>query len=457
MSVLNLWVGAPTHEGFWVRGRVEGEAVRLAVSTSSDLSTPAYFGPVTPTDRGVASIAATGLDSRTEYHWAFEVDGVLDLNWQGRTRTAPVAGDAVSFRFTAAGDSGHLLNRSEYQSGYTSNHPSISSIAAAPADFYIMPGDLHYADIGLGGISAAECLDRQHAAIDNVLTFNGTLGADARWGQFLRSVPFLWTPDDHDFAGDDSHGGSNGAAQFQQMYRERVPHPPLPDAAAVYFSYTHGRLRFVVTDTRSEASAPSAPDGPDKHVLGPTQEQWFKDELIAARDAGEFVCWVNSRPWLDPVVGSFGTDRWNKYDTQRQRLASFIVDNGMSERMFSISADFHGLAMAEGRHNLFGGFPVIHAASIDANPSTGMSAGGWKWGPQAGKGQWVAFDVEDSGGDSLTVSATGMQDEAVWETMTFTLGDQTPPGPPAPPGFQVMSGLYAIGAAGQPSPAYVRT
>src|SRR5690606_18845219 len=80
----------------------------------------------------------------------------------------------------------------------------------------------HYRDISINDP------DAYRQAYHDVLTFNGTLGADARQGRFYRAVPISYVWDDHDYGPNNSDRTHVGRAAAATVYLEIVPHYPLP-------------------------------------------------------------------------------------------------------------------------------------------------------------------------------------------------------------------------------------
>ena len=62
--------------------------------------------------------------------------------------------------------------------------------------------------------------------------------------------------------------------------------------APVDQSFTVGRVRFILSDLRSERD----PDA--RRMMSAAQDAWLRAELLAARDSGSpLIFWVSSVPW----------------------------------------------------------------------------------------------------------------------------------------------------------------
>ena len=385
--VVWVWSGAPAPTTAAVVARVRDPQaeVRLAVSTSEDLADPLWF-PASKRpadDPGVARFDLSGLDPGTRYHYAVEVSGALVRERTGQLRTIP--GGAASFTF-AFGNCARI----------GSNASSFDRIRETGADLLLHLGDFAYMDFWTDDRAAVRGM------YDTQLT---TPAMDA----LVRSMPVAYMWDDHDFGPNDADSTSASAPASQVVYREVVPHPDLPAGEgpeAIYQSFTLGRVRFILTDSRSERSPKSAPDDQDKTMFGSAQWAWLLAELDAAATARQMVVLVTSVPWNG--VAQAGADDWAGYTTERQRLADAIARAGLADQMLMIAGDAHMLAIDDGTHTDFstsqsGGFPLMHAAAFDRHGS--FKAGPYSEGAFPGGGHFGLATVTDSGSDiAITLS-----------------------------------------------------
>ena len=137
----------------------------------------------------------------------------------------------------------------------------------------------------------------------------------------------------------------------------------------IHQAFTVGRVRFLLTDTRSARATPGTAEGAAKTILGAGQKAWLKEELRSGRDRYALTIWVNAAPWLGaPCDVPGNADGWANYRTERAELGDFILANGI-ENLLMLSADAHMLAFDDGTHNQGetgrGGFPIFHAAPLD--------------------------------------------------------------------------------------------
>jgi hypothetical protein len=428
MATLFQWAGAVTPTGFTLAGKVTSAttSVRLAVSTNSNMAGATFFGPQAPTtDSGVLhpgkiiKLAATGLTPNTRYYYAFECNGTISR--VGTLKTWPNAGVPHTFKFAAVscygGENGNtayhwpngLLLRDwvtwmSHARPYASNELAWDHMRAHNPDLFISTGDHGYWDVPLNDERWFH--DMHDALLD-----------PPRVKEFFDGCPVDWIWDDHDFGPNDSDSTNPSRPASVATYRSRAPHYPLPSTqGGIYHTFVVGRVRFVVTDNRSLRSPKGATDNASKVVLGAEQEAWFTNLLSTATEP--VICWVNSFPWIGPTTG--GADWWGGYNTERTRLANFFASvPGLTNRMFIVSGDMHANALDDGRNNQWGGFPVCHFAALDA---PGSSKGGPYWkGPSSGRARYGTVDIEDTGGNTITITARGYTNATLWDTMTWTV------------------------------------
>jgi alkaline phosphatase D len=192
-------------------------------------------------------------------------------------------------------------------------------------------------------------------------------------------------------------------------YQECVPHYPLVEGqgdVAIYQAFTVGRVRFLITDTRSERDPQDDP-GFNKTMLGKKQREWLITELGEGKSRYALMVWVNSVPWIGKVEEN--ADEWFGYPNERAALGQFITDEGI-DNLCMLSADAHMIAIDDGSNNRSpngaGRFPVFQASPLDRRRSD-------KGGPYShgsfpkSSGQYGVFKVQDDGGASARVEWIG--------------------------------------------------
>ncbi|HSH00807.1 MAG TPA: alkaline phosphatase D family protein, partial [candidate division Zixibacteria bacterium] len=379
-----LWSGAVTDSSLRVTAKTDdpSSVVRLALAPDSTFTSPAFTEPdaMTPVSGGmIYSFSLSNLAPDQGFVYALEEDGSIDLSTIGSCRTFPAGQVSFTFAFASCSWTG-------------SNHPVFSEIAKRRPLFFLHLGDMHYENIGVNDPN------RFRTALERALL-------SPSQSELHRGLPLDYVWDDHDYGPNNSDSTAPGRVAARSVYREYFPHYPLVEgddtAAAIYHTFDVGRVRFIVCDSRSARSPASAQDVPGKTMLGATQKAWFKQQLLAARDAGKLIVWVNTLPW----IGETGDDGWHLYTHERRELANFIADNRITN-LCMISGDAHMLAIDNGANSDYSdnggaGFPVMHSAPLDRLPSA-------KGGPYsegvvlASAGQFGTMTVTDLG-DSLRV------------------------------------------------------
>lgn len=392
-AVRFAWQGAVSSTGGSVVAELDKTrgpyTVRLAYSTDPDLVSPSFTASQTPDQ--YARFDITGLSPATVYHWAVEVDGTLHDTARGTLRTFPTSGNLTIATASCAGGAG-----AEYVDPArpdTSNAPTFDRIGDHNPDLFIHMGDLHYRDIG--GSDTQE------------LYRNGYRDALAnpRQAALYSTVPITYTWDDHDFAGNNSGASSPARSSALEVYRQAVPHYPVGLTGAendtpIAQTFTIGRVRVILLDTRSERDLPTAT------ILGTEQKQWLKDTLLAATEP--LIIINTGVPW----IADNGDDTWFGAAGERAELAEFFEDNDLTDRLLLIGGDMHGLAIDDGTNSQYDtgaatpGPPVLQCGPLDCQTST-------KGGPYSegavddSEQQYMLISVADPGGDTITVTATG--------------------------------------------------
>jgi phosphodiesterase/alkaline phosphatase D-like protein len=385
--VLWVWSGAlaPTSAAVVARVTDPAAQVRLAVASDPGLSEPLWVAASQrpADDPALVRFDVTGLAPGVRYHYAVEVDGEVVEQRAGQFRTIPSGPTSFSFALGSCARVG-------------SNGSVFDRIREAAPDLFLITGDFAYEDFWTNDRAAFRGM------YDTQLT---TPAMDA----LVRSVPVAYIWDDHDFGPNDADSTSASAPAAQVVYRQAVPHPPLPAGTGpepVYQSFTLGRVRFILTDARSDKSPKGDPDDADKTMLGARQLQWLADQLESAADAGEVVVLATSLPWNGAAAA--GSDDWSGYTTERRRIADLIAAAGLTDQLLMIAGDAHMVAIDDGTHTDFstdrsGGFPLMHAAALDRPGS--FKAGPYSEGAHPGAGQFGLVTIDDEGtGITLTLS-----------------------------------------------------
>ncbi len=420
--VVRPWSGNVTPSGATIVAAVDrpGVSVRAVASLSPDFTSPIVSAPVLSSadDGNAVRLDLVGLSPDTEYHYALSLDGVLDTSAGnvGRFRSFPAPGPA-SFQI-GFGACGHWS--AEPQHVY-------DALAAEAIRLFIHMGDLNYADT-----------DSRNPA-DYRVNYRDAL-AIGRQGALLRRHASAYMWDDHDFSGDDSDRTFAGRLAHRQVYRELAPHYSLPDIpgagephGAIYQAFTLGRVRFILSDLRSERDPVHWADNASKTMMGAAQKAWFKQQLLDARDSETpLIVWVSTVPFISMETNR---DNWGRYRTERTELLEFIRDQRI-QNIVILAGDMHALAADDGRGTeaYVPGvrIPVFHAASF--NRAGSVKGGPYSHGASPGDSRYGLLAVADDGAAPLRVTYRGRIARSATEVDTWLeLAHETEPVRPRAP------------------------
>ena len=387
-----VWCGnvTPTSASVVVRLTSAGQKARLQVSSNPTLTAATFSTSATTAASAGNTLTLTvqGLVPDTDYYYGVEVAGVLrtEAGSRGRFHTFPLG--RGPFRIAFAGDCDFRDANLSAFDAMLAEHPLL----------FIDLGDLHYSDINSTDI------DRYRDNYDLVLN-------EPHTSAFFRSVALAYVWDDHDYCGNDTDGTAAGRDTVRASYKERAPHYPITVAGGtIAQAFTIGRVRVIMTDTRSASDPAGQKESAAKTRLGTAQKTWFKQELISARDAGfPLIIWVNPDPWID--AAQVGADSWGAYATERTELANFIRDNRIAN-LVMLSADMHGLAYDDGTHSDYatgGGAPIIVLQGSALSSAGNIKGGPYTGGPLPGSQQYGILEVYDNGGPSVACRFLGMK------------------------------------------------
>jgi hypothetical protein len=388
------WAGAVTDKGFRVVAKLarDGEA-RLLVGSDPGLVAARTTSPRVASHNANDRIVAfdvSGLVPGARYYYAVEMDGVVDSARRGRVHTSEPGPSSFTFAFSGCARSG-------------SNGAVFDAIRARDARFFLILGDFFY-----GNIDANDPEEFRSQ-------YERALSRPAQ-AALYRSTPVDYVWDDHDYGANDSDSASPSRAAALETYRSVAPHYRLPDGGAIYHSFTVGRVRFIVTDTRS-ARTPAS-------MLGARQKAWLERELLTAKRSGQLAVWVNSVPW----IATAGPDSWAGYPGERRELANFIA-RFQIRNLLMLSGDAHMVAIDDGSNNRYatdgdGSFPVMHAAALDRRSE--VKGGPYSEGAFGGSGQFGTVSIRDRGKSRVEIILEGWDyrgERLVSYTFARTLGD----------------------------------
>ena len=382
-----IWSGAVTADSIRVHAKLTtpSAAVRLVVSADPALSNPVY-GTLSTADAGnnyIARLSMNGLQPGTAYYYAVEADGLVDTASDAIGTFKTVSNTAHSFKFSIAS-----CNRN-------GNHPVFYRIKEKNPAFHITHGDFHYGDP-----NSATDINVHRAPFEDTL-------AQPAIRELVQHCPIAYMWDDHDYCGDNTNSFAVGRTNARLVYQEYVPHFPLAAGAGnvpIYQSFVVGRIRFILTDLRSER------DLPGTTMLGAAQKAWFKTECMAAKNNDQGIVWISTVPWGNTP----DTDIWYGFSEERTELSDFFKANAI-RNLFIICGDAHMIAIDNGTNHDFstGGNPfkyhVLQAAAVNQTGSFrgGPFSHGFFQNPSFEYGQYVVVEITDTGGSNMLISLTG--------------------------------------------------
>ena len=385
-SVNFFWSGAVTNNSFVVKAQVSTHNINTRLVYSDDSLFSNYLVSIsqlsTIQNNNIVQFKIENLLPNQQYYYRFSYNNSVDSTVFGKCMTFSSDIDTFTIALGSCSWTG-------------SAHPVFETIRLKNPLLFLHMGDMHYENIGVNNVAIFQ------QAFQRVLN-------SATQSKLYEQIPIAYMWDDHDYGpnNSDSTSPSREAARF--TYRQYVPHYPLVEEEinqAIYHSFSIGRVKFIMCDSRSARSPANSVDDENKTMLGATQKAWFKQELIDGRDNYALTVWVNTLPW----IGVTGDDGWYLYTNERKELSNFIKNNNI-QNLCMVSGDAHMIAVDDGTNSNYSdssgkGFPVLHAASLHRTP--GIKGGPYSHGAFPGIGQFATMHVTDSG-DSILVNWKGL-------------------------------------------------
>jgi len=370
------WLGLANSEYHWIGG-VASDVATISTAGFNGASftlnecqqsqcTEARKSKIT---QGHEKIPLQNLKQSTSYKYKITKSDGSTVS--GSFKTFPEPGTPFSFKF---GFGSCMFVGTKYNSDISL--PVWDDIGSKGVDMFIHGGDLNYEDIDKNNPN--KYLQAFETALSN-----------PHMQAFIAKTPMTYTWDDHDYGKNGADGDSPSKVAARYMYRQSVPHYPLPDweddsgyckknktygyhkcydnsgtwvgeGSAIYHAFTVGRVRFVITDQRSEQYE-------GKQMWSEKQKQWFFNELKTYKDTAQVVFWLTSTPWNGEPEPE--KDNWQGYPKQREEIANWISNNNITN-LIALSGDAHMLAFDDGTNTDFNtvggkaGFPLMHSSPI---------------------------------------------------------------------------------------------
>ena len=330
-----IWLGGLSSDSVTVTAELaEGRTEAVLVVEAVGGGPTWRSAPVSAAADPAVRLGVDGLGADVEYDFHLEVDGVADTSrGRGSFRTPAEAPASFTVAVGACARTG-------------TNGAVFDAIGALDPLMMVHLGDLHYSDL------ASSDPEVHREAMRRFLTSPGPAA-------LTRTVPMAYIWDDHDYGPNDGDATSLGRDAVRANYRTSSPHYELaePEDGSINQAFTIGRVRFVMTDCRSERIGDT--------MLGEDQFAWLIEEITTASRTHALAVWGNPDPWI--AGASPGGDYWNGYAEERRVIADALaaaeVDN-----LVMISGDAHMVAIDDGSNTDFsrtvGGFPGLAGRRI---------------------------------------------------------------------------------------------
>ena len=232
-AIDEVWSDPATDTTIVAAARSLGTApLRLEVSENSNFASSTLHPAqaVSPDAQGYAKVTATGLKPNTQYHYRWRSNGALATRAKGKCKTLATFGVPTSFKFVSLS-----CIRTAANDDYFASH-----LAQLDSAFTLFSGDFYYEVKGQDTSLAKTFRDNWHKPHMRCkrVAWLKSQGHKVVWG-------------DHDYLGNNSDGTSPNGDIARDVYRQVVPHSPLPrtdDIGSVFHQWT----RSVFFDGRSE-------------------------------------------------------------------------------------------------------------------------------------------------------------------------------------------------------------
>lgn len=381
----------------WTRSSEPG-TVFFEYSTDADFDDVlgTISAPVSDVDQPV-KVSVDNLIPNTEYF--YRVTNTAGSSATGAFKTPAHLGETTGLRFGVAPD----------LQGELAPFASIANADEKDLDFFVFLGDTISADSRSPALDKPQAETLAEFRIKHDEVYSERFGLNT-WGDLRSSTSFLAIVDDHEITNDVAGGAppatkalfaddpaalindtqiyEDGIQAFQEYNPLRdefygdTGDPVTANEPKLYRFQTYGNDAAVfVPDTRSFRSQPlpflseTASEeatnqflieafNPNKTLLGQVQLEEFKQDLLAAQQAG--ITWkfvMSSVPIQHfgiPVAG----ERWEGYADERTEILQFIEDNNIENVVFT-SGDFHGNVVNNVTYQTEFGAPQVLTDVID--------------------------------------------------------------------------------------------
>lgn len=297
-------------------------------------------------------IDVTGLNPNTFYYYEFEHNGAYSL--VGRTKTLPL-GAVDNMRLA-------VVSCASLESGYFNAYEAIAN--RNDVDAVLMLGDYIY-EYESQGFSPNANVDRTWQPAEEITELNdyrlryNSYRLDYALRKLHQNFPWICIWDDHETANDSYPGGADNhqanegpwpqrMSAGKKAYFEWIPiRPKAPGNQEIFRTFELGDLaKIIMLDTRLEGRDQQVGtndpvfNDTTRTILGPTQFQWFKNELSTTTQPWKII----GNQVMIGAVEIFGTpintDSWDGYPAERQKLFDHLSTNNI-DNMVVLTGDIH--------------------------------------------------------------------------------------------------------------------
>lgn len=297
-------------------------------------------------------IDITGLNPNTFYYYEFEHNGSYSL--VGRTKTLPL-GAVDNMRLA-------VVSCASLESGYFNAYEAIAN--RNDVDAVLMLGDYIY-EYESQGFSPNANVDRTWQPAEEITELNdyrlryNSYRLDYALRKLHQNFPWICIWDDHETANDSYPGGADNhqanegpwpqrMSAGKKAYFEWIPiRPKAPGNQEIFRTFELGDLaKIIMLDTRLEGRDQQVGtndpvfNDTTRTILGPTQFQWFKNELSTTTQPWKII----GNQVMIGAVEIFGTpintDSWDGYPAERQKLFDHLSTNNI-DNMVVLTGDIH--------------------------------------------------------------------------------------------------------------------
>jgi alkaline phosphatase D len=291
----------PTAAILWARA-VEAGDVHIDVGPDGAERPLRLLRRATAADDLLIHVPLHGLAPATRHRYRVAQRGE---QVEGHFGTAPAPEDAARLTFLWSGDLGGGGVCRALDGGYH----VFRAMARQAADFFLFVGDTMYADAPCNRPDTVPGANFRASTLAEYRARHRYNREDPAFQEFLRRTPVYAIWDDHEVRNDFAGPSEPRMPIGRQAFLDYWPVLPSDDPHRLYRSVRWGRLLEVfILDTRQYRSDNSAPDGPDKTMLGAVQRRWLLEALPASTAVWKVV--VSSVPLAIPTGRPERRDSW---------------------------------------------------------------------------------------------------------------------------------------------------